>query len=531
MPQSVKIDLLVYAANAGGVAAAVAGRRAGLEVLVVEPSNHVGGMTSGGLGWTDHGDTSTVVGLAREFYAAITDHYEKIGDPDALAIHDDWYFEPHVAEQCLRSMLGDVSVTFGHRVSHVERSGSRITAVTFDAAPPEADGAPAAQAAEPGALVVKPTFVIDASYESDLTHLAGCKTISRRESVQEHGEPVAGIGPERFEDFDGNVRPHDLIGDVRLTLDPYLTPGRPDSGLLPLIEPGPMGEPGTASDVIQAFNFRPCLVRDADHQQPLAAPSDYDSQRYELMGRIVLGLEKAGRPLRGEQLVHRPGTKTHLLKFSVLPGNKCDLNNSGPFSTDLAGDPRNGSNAYVHGTWADRQRCWRAHRDHILGLLHFMGTDDRVPCDARAEVCRWRLPTDEFTDTGGWPHQLYVREARRLVGRACVTQHDCEAGENSPLAKDAVCWGSYPLDSHVCRRLAVDGEVVAEGGFMRRVNTKYPLPFDAMVPAEPGPTNLLVTFGLSATHAAYAGLRMEPVFMMASQAAGNAAAAAIRNAP
>jgi hypothetical protein len=285
-----------------------------------------------------------------------------------------------------------------------------------------------------------------------------------------------------------------------------------------------MGDEGAASDVIQAFNFRPCLVRDASHTQPIKAPADYDASCYELMGRLCVGLEQAGRPLTGDDLVHRPGTKTHLLKFSLLPGNKCDLNNSGPFSTDLVGDARNGSNAYVHGSWADRQRCWRAHRDHILGLLHFMATDDRVPHDARDEVRRWRLPADEFRDTGGWPHQLYVREARRLIGRVVVTQHDCEAGSNSRFAASAVCHGSYPLDSHACRRLAIDGEVAVEGGFMRRVAGPYPLPLEAMMPADPGPTNLLVTFGLSATHAAYAGLRMEPVFMMAGEAAGQHAA-------
>ena len=529
--KNVRCDLLIYGATSGGVASAVIAGRAGLTVILVEPGRHIGGMTSGGLGWTDHGRKETVRGFAREFYQAVGDHYEKLGDANKIKVSDGgWYFEPHVAEQVLTRQLADEGIEpwFEHRVSRVERDGDRIAAVVFDHAPPAEDGAPAAAPEQREALRVQARCVIDATYECDLTAMSGAACQTDRESRDAFGESNAGVCFETFQEWSGAMRPRDHVRGVPVHLDPYVTPGRPDSGLLPLISPEPMGELGAADSGLQAFNFRLCLVRDADDGVPLSVPEMYDPQRYELLGRLLVELDRAGVPLLGDDIVHLPGTKTDVLKLSVLPGSKCDLNNNGPFSTDLVSEPGFDSNAYVHGDWATRAASWRRHRDHMLGLLHFLATDPRADASLKAELSRWRLPADEFQDTGHWPHQLYVREARRLIGQAIVTEQDCVAGAGSALAEQAVVWGSYSLDSHICRRLVHEGQAELEGGFMRRVAGPYPLPYGSLIAGDGGPTNLWVTFGLSATHAAYSGLRMEPVFMMAGEAAAEAAVETVK---
>lgn len=504
-----RYEVCVYGATVGGVAAAIAATTRGRTVIIIEPGRHVGAMTSGGLGWTDHGHKDTVGGLAGEFYRRIAAHYQAQGvSLDDQRQGPGWSHEPHVAENILRDWLAEsgIRVVFEHRLAGVEMGDGRIRTLRFDHAPPDADGAPAPVAAATGALVVEAGIAIDATYEGDLLAAAGVPYAVAREGVADYGEPMAGVRHASLKDK-----------GVDLAVDPYRVPGRPESGLLPFIETDDGATAGAAHPAVQAYNFRLCLVRD----RPIAIEPwpGYDASRYELVRRFIAARAAAGIPVDPADLFHLKSgyREPSILKFSPLPRGKTDVNNSSGLSLDYVGG---GSTRYAEGSWTERSRIWRDHIGYSRGLLHMLATDPAVPADLRAEVGAWGLPRDEFADTGGWPHQLYVREARRMRGSVVMRQQDCETPGPCP---DAVALGSYSLDSHKCRLLAREGRVMAEGGFYQRIPGAYPIPYRALVAQAGTGRNLLVLFCVSATHAAYSSLRMEPVLMMLGHAAGLAA--------
>ena len=470
-------DVLVYGGTAGGAAAAVAAARGGMDVVLVEPGQHIGGMLSGGLGRTDMDRQQHVIGgMARDFFVEAGRHY---GEPIA------WTFEPKVAESILRGWLEDagVEVLFGHRVDTVRMEGARIRGITtLDGASFEA------------------RVFIDSSYEGDLMARAGVSYTVGREGRDEYGESLAG----RKEIQPGN---HQLRG---APVSPYDDGGN----LLPHVVPDEeLGEVGSADEKVQAYCFRVCLTDVEDNRIPITRPEDYDPARFELLKRYIQSLSVFAETPR-------------LLGISPIPNGKTDLNSGPAVSTNLLG----ASWEYPEASYERRDEIWQEHLSWTHGLLYFMGHDPSVPEDIRTEVRRWGLARDEFTDTGGWPHQLYVREARRMLGEHVMTQHDLETRRTK---YDSIGMGGYNMDvrevqwvAHRVYRFPMPTEEVLMEGYITVPVEPYEIAYRSLLPRADEAENLLVTSCVSASHMAYSSIRMEPQYMILGQAAGVASALA-----
>jgi len=511
-----KYDVCVYGATSGGVMAAAALARLGWSVVLIEPTRHVGGMTAGGLGWVDFGRASSIGGATKNYFEAVRAHYagENIKT-------DGWSVEPHVAEMLFEKLLAghEIEVVREARLNSVKMAGRRIRSITLDKAPVDAHGAPTPQPVEENFLSIEAAMYIDCSYEGDMLAKAGVSHRTDRESRDEFGESLAGICysvPTSDREITGEISKKTILP---LKIDPYVRPGDSASGLIPLVSDGSILPPGGKSPVIQAYNFRLCMTK--GNFIPIEAPANYDPKDFELMYRYFAALAKAGKPLVPGDLYFnfgREGSSTpRLLKITRLLKGKTDVNNAASISTDYV---TGGAERYANATWAERSRIWRAHEDYQRGLLYYLKTHERLPEWVHSELANWGLAKDEFTDSAGWPTQLYVREARRMVGRFVIDQKHCE----HPAAReDSIGLGSYSLDSHICQRLVKDGIVVHEGGFYARdIGTPYPIPYPAITPRAQECENLLVTFCLSATHVAFASVRMEPPFMIVSESAAYA---------
>jgi len=483
-------DVVVFGATSGGVSAAVQVAREGKSVVLLEPGKHVGGMTASGLGWIDIKGTSSIGGVAHEFIARVIKQYNADGIDTRKFGNSGWVVEPHVAENVYNAMLREakVPVEFGYKLASAAKNGVRITAVTSEAG-----------------KTVEGKMFIDASYEGDLMARAKVSYIIGREAKAKYNEPLAGIRPES----EGGL-------DRKLKIDPFIKPGDPASGLIPLVQDGEVGKPGDGSDAIQDYNYRLCMTRDPANRLPIAPPADYDPKQYELVGRFFAAHAALGTPF---SLAEAKG-KTHVLKMDRIPRGKTDVNNGARVSTDYAGY----SQSYPEASYKQREEIARAHENYIRGFLHFLATDPRVPENVRTEMKTWGLAKDEFTDNGGWPYQLYVREARRLVGEYVMTQHDAE---RKTKFDDSVGMASYSLDSHICRRIVDRGIVIQEGSFYQRIPGPYPISYRALTPRSAECENLLVPACCSASHVAYASVRMEPVFMILGQSSASAAVLAI----
>jgi len=466
-------DVLVFGATAAGVSAACTAARFGKRVALTECGNHVGGLTSGGLGWTDIGNKAAIGGFAHQFYQTLGRHY---GRDEA------WWFEPHVAEETLRAELADakVPVHFGQRLASVAKDGARITGITM----------------EDGDIYHAKTY-IDCTYEGDLMARAGISFMVGREANSKFGETLNGIRP---------TTPNHQFG---VRVDPYQKPGDPASGLLPLIMTGPLGEPGAGDPCVQAYNFRLCLTKKPANRLPINPPAGYDPKRFELLGRSCEALVAANI---------KPTLKT-FLKIDMVTADKTDINNNGAFSTDFIG----GNYDYPNADYATREKIRTAHEEYICGFLTYLATAPRVPENVRAEMRQWGFCKDEFQDTGGWPHTMYIREARRMLGAYVMTEKNCRHIET---ADDPAGLGAYNMDSHNCRRIVQDGAVRNEGDVQVGVKP-YPVSYRAIIPRAIECENLWVPVALSATHIAYGSIRMEPVFMILGQSAATAACLAI----
>ena len=471
--EDVETEVLVFGATAGGVSAACTAAKAGKRVALTEPGNHVGGLTSGGLGWTDIGNKAAIGGFARRFYQTLGRHY---GRDEA------WVFEPHVAEDALRAELAaaKVPVRFGRQLAKVTKDGARITAVTM----------------ENGDVYHAKTY-IDCSYEGDLMARAGVPFMVGREANAKFGETLNGVRASTpFHQFDVRV-------------DPYQKPGDPASGLLPLVMAGPLGDPGAGDRCVQAYNFRLCLTNNPANRLPIEPPAGYDPKRYELLGRYCEAMAAADKK----------STLKSFLKVDMVTADKTDINNKGAISTDFIGENYN----YPDADYPAREKIRKAHEDYIRGFLTFLATDPRVPENVRGEMRQWGLCKDEFQDTGGWPHTMYIREARRMLGAYVMTEKNCR---RSATADDPAGLGAYNMDSHNCRRIVQDGAVRNEGDVEVGVKP-YPVSYRALISRATDCDNLWVPVALSASHIAYGSIRMEPVFMILGQSAATAACLAI----
>lgn len=462
-------DVCVYGGTAAGVVAAVCAAGRGKSVLLLHPGTHLGGMTSGGLSMTDSGHTSAVGGLSREFYRQAGRHY---------GTGEEWCFEPFVAQRIMNEWPSETGVTVLHRrfLDEVRVESGRLSEIRLL-----------------GGLQVKARVFIDATYEGDLMAKAGVSCTVGREDNRVYGESLNGAQLHQTHQFDTPV-------------DPYVVEGDPSSGLLPQVEPADIDAIGTGDRRIQAYNFRVCMTRDPANRVPFPKPAGYDPRQYKLCARWLRG------------------TRDNVFrKFDRIRGkDKTDTNNHGAVSTDFIG----ANYRWPEAGYEERERIFQAHVTYQQGLHWFMANDPSVPAAMREEYAAWGLSGDEFIDTGHWPHQLYVREARRMVGDHVVTEHVCMDREPCP---DPVGQGSYQMDSHNCRRIVRDGRVLNEGDVQYGLDEPYPISYRAIVPRKGEFDNLAVPVCVSASHIAFGSIRMEPVFMLLAESAAIAGTMAMDN--
>lgn len=494
-----KADIVIYGGTSSGVIAAVQASRMGKSVIIVCPEKHLGGLTAGGLGWTDVGSKHIIGGLAREFYHRVWLHYQKPeswrwqkkedyggrGQGTPATDRDQrtmWIFEPHVAERIFEELIAEHKIPvfrerYLNRETGVVKRGANVVSI----------------ATHTGDVFEGAVF-IDATYEGDLMAAAGASYHVGREDASTYNEQCNGSRPE--------VRHHRHW--FMSPVDPYVVPGDPTSGLLPRISPEQPLPSGSGDHRIQAYCFRMCLTKVPENRVPFPKPEGYDPGQYELLLRVF-----------------DTGWRETFQKFDPIPNLKTDTNNHGPFSTDNIGMNYD----YPEASHERRREIIREHETYQQGLMYFMANDPRMPNDVRGEMSEWGLAKDEFTDNGHWPHQLYVRESRRMIGPYVMTEHDCLGARKAPYS---IGMGAYTMDSHNTQRYVTpEGHVQNEGDIGVSVKRPYPIDYRAITPKEGECANLLVPVCLSASHIAFGSIRMEPVFMILGQSAATAAAHAI----
>jgi len=526
-----QVDVCVYGATSGGVVAAVAAARMGYSVALIEPTRHVGGMSSGGLGWTDGGRLEKIGGMSHAFYREVSAIYHAQGIDEEASRNGGhgWSHEPHVAEEIFRRWLVDAGVEpmLSCRVASVQKDGRKITSILVDRATPDERGAPVAKPDEPGFATIHARMFVDASYEGDLLALAGVSYTTRRESRDQYSESMAGIIYHHHETLDGKLLHPPGLETASLNVDPFVVLSDPSSGLLPFLGEHEPPAPGQADEALQAYNFRLCLTANPHNSIPVEPVGVYDPQWFELLGRWLAKLEAEGDPIQPGHFHHFGINPLRVFKISPLPHGKSDVNNAHSYiSSDFVGQ----NYAYPEADWAQRAAIWKAHEDYQRGLHYFMQTDSRVPAAVRAESRKWGLAKDEFKDTGHWPFQLYVRESRRMIGDVVMTQNHVN---RQISVDDSIGMGSYSLDSHLCRRFVHQGRVYNEGGFLfRNGRQAYPISYRSLLPKASECENLASLFCISASHAAFSTLRMEPVLMILGQSVAHAIDMALeRNVP
>jgi len=492
-----RADIVIYGGTSAGVAAAVQVARMGKSVIVIEPADHLGGLTTNGLGATDSGRKETIGGISREFYRRIQDHYRdpaawpledpgKPGDGDGKSLFNAnadsmWVFEPKVAQSIMDAMAAESGARLFlterlDRAKAVVMKGGRLTAITMESGR-RFEGA----------------MFLDATYEGDLLAAAGVSHHVGREANSVYGETLNGVQKTR-------MKSHLFTKAV----DPYIVPGDPASGLVARVSADPPGEDGAGDSRVQAFNFRMCMSKDARNRVPFPKPESYDERQYELLFRNF----EAG-DLR---LPWSP---------EMMPNHKTDTNNYGAFSTDNIGM----NYTYAEASHEERERIVKEHRVYQQGLMWTLANHPRVPEVIREAMKPWGLAADEFVGNGHWPRQIYVREARRMVSDYVVTELDCRRVR---VAEDSVGLGSYNMDSHnVQRYVTADGKVENEGDVQVSPGGPYVVPYRSIVPKRGEAENLLVPVCVSSSHIAFGSIRMEPVFMILGQSAATAAVIAM----
>lgn len=512
-PRDAEADVVIYGGTSAGIAAAVAARRRGLSSIVVEPSRRIGGLTTGGLGQTDIGNKSAFGGIAREFYKAVKRYYDddihwrfqRRGDYSATGqaarqtkgeADTMWTFEPSAALRILRRWVArdEICVEFGERLDRTPAGGAakgRAEGVVMDA------GRIVALRTESGRTFRGKVF-IDATYEGDLMAAAGVSYVVGRESNSAYGETLNGCQPSI---------PSAEHHQVKKGVSAYVVAGDRSSGLLPGVEPGPVDPPGAGDRRVQAYCFRSCLTDNPKNRIPFAKPEGYDERDYELLLRNL-----------------EAGEDWHVMGNCPLPNRKTDTNNNRGTSLDFIGANWD----YPEASYEERDRIVAAHLKYQKGLFWTLANHPRVPESVRRECSRWGTCRDEFADGfgDGWQRQLYVREARRMVGDYVMTEANC-TGERT--ASRPVALAAYTMDSHHVRRYATpDGFVRNEGNVEEDVKRgPYPIDYGAIVPKRSECANLLVPVCLSASHIAYGSIRMEPVFFSLGEVAARAAAEAV----
>ena len=494
------VDICVYGSTPAGIMAAYTAKLKGKSVLLVSPTKRIGGMTAGGLGWTDIGDSTShrriIKGFAREFYRRIGQHYG-MASPT-------FYFEPKVALATFKGFLSEVGlkdstdIWYEWRIVSAEKEGNEVKSITLE------NEELRMKNEESGLRTVRARIFMDCSYEGDLMARAGITYTVGREGKTKYGEPENGAQC---------LNKHQFCDGV----DPYVVPGDPSSGLLWGIMSDPMPANGTGDNHIQAYNYRLTLTKTKPFRSITAqVPDNYDPSRYELLFRWM---EKKGWSGYGDCL------KWTYMKDSSGPNSwnayKTDNNNNGAFSTDMIGY----SWDYPEATYEQRDSIAKLHEDYTKGLLYILWTDPRVPKNIKDEFNLWGYPLDEYEDNGNFTPQLYIREARRMIGRMVMTEDYCLKNKE---ANDPIAWGAYTMDSHNCGRYVVNGQVKNEGDVQRHLTKgPYNISYRAVTPLESEARNVIVPVCLSASHIAYGSIRMEPVYMVLGETTALAAIQAI----
>jgi hypothetical protein len=497
--ESYSADIVIYGGTSAAVTAAVQSHRMGRSVIIVSPDIHLGGMSSSGLGFTDTGNKEVIGGLAREFYQLIYQHYQKpeswnwqkqseygnVGQGNPAIDGEKrtmWIFEPHVAESAFETLINQNEITVKRdewldRESGVIKNKGKIESIRTLS----------------GNTYTGKIF-IDATYEGDLMASAGVRYTVGREDNSLYNETWNGVQAGVFQHghyFKDNIDPYNIQGDT-------------SSGLLPRISPDTPGPNGTGDSKIQAYCYRLCLTQLPENKIPITKPEGYDSSQYELLVRVA--------DTRWNEF---------FAKYDAIPNFKTDVNNHGPFSYDNIGMNWD----YPDASYDRRKEIIQEHIRYQKGLLYFTATDARLPAWVRDTMNRWGYAKDEFVDNGNWPYNIYVREARRMIGNYVMTENDVLCKREVPAS---VGMGSYTMDSHnVQRYVTSEGFVQNEGDIGVRAPKPYRIALGSIMPLKEDCTNLLVPVCVSCTHIAFGSIRMEPVFMILGQSAGTIASMAV----
>jgi hypothetical protein len=475
-------DVIVYGSTPGGFCAAIAAAREGASVILLEPTAHVGGLSTGGLSHCDSNQMarSTLMGLFDEWHTRIVKDYTDRGLPapydPKLKNQALWTFEPHVAMRVTMQMLTESGVTVmtGQYLTSAKRTGTRVTSLVT----------------KKGEFTAK--VFVDGSYEGDLMAAAGVDWTIGREGRAEFGESYAG---KQYPKAKMKISGFDEEGN-----------------LLPLVTTSDAGPDEAGDKNLMTYSFRLCLTKDPAKLVPMPKPAHYDPARFELARRAL----KAGA---------RVGFDLY-----PLPGNKLDGNNSigGQISFGLIGAGNNWHNADEAG----RRKIWEDHKQYTLEFIHFLRADPAVPPGIRGKFADLGLCKDEFAETGHFSPALYVRESRRMKGMHVISQNDIIG---SPAKDDPIAISSFPIDSHDCQRVALKGGGVINEGTIMPVRVKgtgvgyaYHVPYRSILPKPEQCTNLLVPVALSCTHVGISSLRIEGAWMVIGQGAGVAAALAVK---
>ncbi|GHB54259.1 FAD-dependent oxidoreductase [Persicitalea jodogahamensis] len=501
-------DLVVYGGTSAGIAAAIEAKRMGKSVVLIEPTSRIGGLTTGGLGQTDIGNKRVIGGISREFYQNIKTYYDQPenwkwqkkeeyldGGQTRTQKNENsmWTFEPSAALNVYHDMLKEAGIQVEYnqkldRAKGVRKSGNRISSITMLSG-----------------KTYQGKMFIDATYEGDLMAAAGVSYTVGRESNSQYGETLNGVHKrDRDTTMTGQLSRNAMNHNFVQGVDPYVVKGDKSSGLLPFINPEAPGPHGAGDNKVQAYCYRMCLTDHPDNRIPFTKPANYNERDYELLIRNYEAGEK-GFPWINSQ----------------MPNRKTDTNNRTGFSTDFIGQ----NYAYPEASYEERERIAERHRQFQQGLMWTLAYHERMPDFIKKEVSRWGTSKDEFERADGWQQQLYVREARRMVGDLVMTQYHCEGLKT---VEDPVGMGAYGMDSHhIQRYVTEEGFVKNEGNVEAHVAAPYPIGYRAIVPKQSECVNLLVPICLSATHIAFGSIRMEPVFMVLGQSAAVAASLAI----
>jgi hypothetical protein len=479
-------NLVIYGGTPGGVSCALRAAREGVKVLLVNHNEHIGGMFVNGLGTMDTLYNGARAPIYDELRYGIYDYYrKKYGKKSkqfesSLPGFPKTRYESHVLEEIIKTLLDKeplVSILKNYYPLSVSRSNRILSTVTFRHKESEKT------------MVIHADVFADCSYEGDLALVAKIPTRIGRESKEEFGEEHAGIAYMTKNTW---PPPDKVLKDADFKLAREMNLNIYDSWS-DLMVPESTGE---ADRAIQAFCIRTTLTDDPGNRIIPERPDNYDPDYFR---KIFTGKNSPGLGV--------PNQKTSWM----IP--------------ELIGE----QNSYVEGDWLERQKVTKRFRDITLGLLYFIQNDPSVEENTRENMQKFGLPKDEYKDNGNMPYEVYVREARRIVGRSVFTENDAilvKGLQRTPIQTDSISITEWFMDSHACTEKTIEGSK-PEGEVMLK-NKTFPaqISFNCILPEEVD--NLIVPVCLSSSHIGWGAIRLEPTWMSIGEAAGYTVAMAIK---